>query len=240
MTNLIKFAAGTALALALSAQPSLAQTKKAAPTVAAATAAAPRGAAVQGIGVADMQVAVANTNAYRTASQQRQTSYKATYDAAQARAKQVDAQLQPLIAAFNADRAAKKPDATLQQQYAAVQAVQAQGEADIKQILQPAQLSDEYVIEQVTEKLPQAVNTVMGRRGVTLLLNPDSVILAGPAYDLTSAVVAELNTLVPSAQVVPPAGWVPRRVREQQAQQAGRTGAAPAAVRPAAPQPDGR
>ena len=111
MTNLIKFAAGTALALALSAQPSLAQTKKAAPTVAAATAAAPRGAAVQGIGVADMQVAVANTNAYRTASQQRQTSYKATYDAAQARAKQVDAQLQPLIAAFNADRAAKKPDA---------------------------------------------------------------------------------------------------------------------------------
>ena len=36
------------------------------------------------------------------------------------------------------------------------------------------------------------------------------------AYNLNQAIIAELNTLLPSAQLVPPAGWQPREVREQQ------------------------
>ncbi len=243
MTNLIKFALGSALAAALVAQPALAQTvKRAAP---AAAAAGPRGATLAGVGTADLQAAVASTNAYRNAVQQRQQAYKPIYDAAQARLNQLEASLKPLATQFNADRAAKKPDSVLQTEYAQIQTMQAQGEAEIKQILVPAQTSDEYVIEQITDKLPQAVQNVMGRRGLTLLLNPDAVILAGPAYDVTAGLVAELNTLVPSAQISPPAGWQPRRVREQQAQQQrAATGAAPvapaSAVKPAGPQPEGR
>ena len=153
---------------------------------------------------------------------------------------------------FNADRTAKKPDAVLQTEYDAIQKMQAQGEADIKQILAPANLSDEYVVEQITDKLPQAVQNVMGRRGLTLLLNPDSVILSAQPYDVTAGLVAELNVLVPSAQITPPPGWQPRRAREQQAQQQQQvTGAAPAtaprpavpgttAPKPAGPQPEGR
>ena len=248
MTNMFKFALGSALAAALVAQPGLAQTAKK-PAVAPA-ASAPRGTVVAGIGVADLQAAVASTNAYRAAVQKRQIDYKPVYDAAQARLTQLETQLKPMADQFNADRTAKKPDSVLQAEYSAIQQAQAQAEAEIKQILVPAQTSDEYVIEQITEKLPQAVQNVMGRRGLTLLLNPDAVILSAPAYDVSAALVGELNVLVPSAQINPPPGWQPRRQREQQAQQQQprpAAGTAPVVPRPATtppkpagPQPEGR
>ena len=250
MTNLFKFALGSAMAAALIAQPSFAQAAKKPPV--AAAPAAQRGTVAAGIGVADMQAAVANTNTYRNSVQQRQQAYKPVYDAAQARLTQLQAQLKPMADQFNSDRAAKKPDALLQAEYDAIQKAQAQGEAEIKQILAPANLSDEYVVEQITDKLPQAVQNVMGRRGLTLLLNPDAVILSAQPYDVTAALVAELNILVPSAQITPPASWVPRREREaqqQQQQQQRAAGTAPAttaprtvtpAPKPAGPQPEGR
>ena len=251
MTNMFKFALGSALAAVLVAQPGLAQTAKKPAAIPAA--AAPRGTAVAGVGVADLQAAVASTNAYRAAVQKRQIDYKPIYDAAQARLTQLETQLKPMADQFNADRTAKKPDSVLQAEYSAIQQAQAQAEAEIKQILVPAQTSDEYVIEQITDKLPQAVQNVMGRRGLTLLLNPDAVILSAPAYDVTAALVGELNVLVPSAQINPPPGWQPRRQREQQAQQQQQqqprpaTGTAPVVPRPVAtppkpagPQPEGR
>ena len=249
MTNLFKFALGGALAAALVAQPGLAQTAK--KPAGAPAPAATRGTIAAGVGVADLQAAVANTNAYKAAVQQRQQAYKPVYDAAQARLTQLQNQLKPMADQFNADRTAKKPDSVLQAEYDAIQKAQAQGEAEIKQILAPANTSDEYVVEQITDKLPQAVSNVMGRRGLTLLLNPDAVILSAQPYDVTAALVAELNVLVPSAQITPPANWQPRRVREQQAQQQQQvTGAAPPATtapkpittapKPAGPQPEGR
>ena len=249
MTNMFKFALGSALAAALVAQPSLAQTARK-PAVAASPA-AQRGTIAAGIGVADLQAAIANTNAYKAAVQLRQTTpaYKALNDQAQARLNQLQAQLKPMADQFNADRAAKKPDAVLQVEYDAIQKAQAQAEAEIKQILAPATLSDEYVVEQITDKLPTAVNNVMSRRGLTILLNPDAVILSAQPYDVTGALVAELNVLIPSAQINPPPGWQPARARQQQQQQQQQaSGTAPAATprpvapapKPAGPQPEGR
>ncbi len=112
-------------------------------------------------------------------------------------------------------------------------------------------MSEAYVNEQITDKLDQAVQGAMGKKGITILLQPDTVIARANAYELTPAIIAELNILLPSANLVPPQGWVPRQVREQQAaqqQQQGRPAAAPAAgtpatapaPRPAGPTPDGR
>jgi hypothetical protein len=69
------------------------------------------------------------------------------------------------------------------------------------------------------------------------------VLARANAYDLTDEIVAELNALLPTAQLVPPQGWEPREIREARAQQAAqqagnRPAAAPAA--PAGPQPEGR
>ena len=193
MTQTFKFAIGSALAMALACQPAFAQAaRKPAP----APVSAPRsGPIVPGVGVADLQAAMAKSNAYRVAQTNRQNTYRPTVDAAQARARQIDAQLKPLIDQFNADRAAKKPEAVLQGQLTQIQTIQAQGEAEIKTMLVPIELSEAYVREQIADKMGQAVNNVMSKRGITLLLGPDAVILASQNYDVTDAVVAELNVL---------------------------------------------
>ncbi|MFM9935457.1 MAG: OmpH family outer membrane protein, partial [Novosphingobium sp.] len=58
-------------------------------------------------------------------------------------------------------------------------------------------------------------------------------------YNLNQDILNELNTVIPTAQLVPPAGWMPRAQREAAAQQAAAQGAAAPAA-PAGKQPEGR
>jgi Skp family chaperone for outer membrane proteins len=244
MTKLFKALCGTAMALAM-ISPAIAQKKNTPAPVATPTT----GPVVPGLGVANLEAAIANSNAYQVAAQQRPVTYKATYDAAQARAAQIDGELKVLVDRFNADKAANKPEAVLQQGYVAVQQRQKRGEEEIRQILLPVMMSEAYVNEQIAEKLDQAVQGAMQKRGITMLLGPDAVIARANGYEMTPAIIAELNVLIPSANIVPPQGWQPRAVREQQAQQQQGAQPRPAATtpavtapapRPAGPQPDGR
>ncbi|MCT2400581.1 OmpH family outer membrane protein [Novosphingobium mangrovi (ex Huang et al. 2023)] len=226
-------ALGSALALAtLSAQPALAA--KAAPA-----APSDSGTIVPGLGIANLDAVVVNSNAYKVAEQQRETTYKAQYDQAKTRNDQLTAQIKPMVDKFNTDRQAANPNqASLQQQAAAIQQLQEQGKAELQQILQPVALSQAYVQEQIEDKLNDALKSAMKKRSISIVLAPDSVIaFNGNAYNLNQDILNELNTAIPSAQLVPPAGWEPRRVREARAQQAAAQGQAAAAT---SQQPTGR
>jgi Skp family chaperone for outer membrane proteins len=243
---------------ALSAQPALAQKNKDKDkeAAAAAPAAAATSNVVQGIAVANLQAALANTDAYRVAQQQRPVTYKPQFDQAQARGNALEAQIKPMIDRFNAGRQTATTPALqqqLQNQARAIQELQEKGKQEIQQILLPVALSEAFVNEQLEEKLDQAVQKAMEKSKVSLLLQPGAVVARANAYDLTDEIVTELNTLLPTAQLVPPQGWEPREIREARAQQAAQqaaaarpaAGAAPAApaprpVTPAGPQPDGR
>ena len=228
-------ALGSALALtAFAAQPALAK-KEAAP----APAAAETGDIVPGLAVANLDAVVANSNAFKVAEQQRETTYKAQYDQARARNDQISAQLKPMVDKFNADRSGGKvTEAVLQQQAVGIQQLQENGKAELQRILQPVGLSQAYVQEQIEDKLNDALKSAMRKRNVSLVLSPDAVLaFNGNAYNLNQDILNELNTALPSAQIVPPAGWEPRQVREARAQQAAAQGqAAPAA----GTQPTGR
>ena len=242
--------------VALSAQPALAQKNKDKDkeAAAAAPAAAPVSNTVQGIAVANLQAALANTDAYRVAQQQRPVTYKPQFDQAQARGNALEAQIKPMIDRFNAGRAAATTPALqqqLQNQARSIQELQERGKQEIQQILLPVALSEAFVNEQLEEKLDQAVQKAMEKSRVSLLLQPGAVVARANAYDLTDEIVTELNALLPTAQLVPPQGWEPREIREARAQQAAQqaprpaAGAAPAApaprpATPAGPQPDGR
>jgi len=208
------------------AHPALAQ--KAAPAAAS-------GPLVPGLAVASLDAVIANSNAQRTAAQQRPVTYKAQIDAYQAKGTAVQNQLKPLVDKFNADRA--KPganQAALQQQAAAIQDIQNKAEQDMNQIVQPVAYSEAYVNEQIEGKLDQAVKNAMAKKNISILLSPQAVVaLNNNGYNLNPDILNELNTLLPSAQLVPPAGWEPRQIREARAQQ----GAAPAATKPATPSP---
>lgn len=195
------------------------------------------GPVVQGIGIANLDAVVANSNAFKTAQQQRQTTYKPQIDAAEAKRNQLNAQLKPLADKFNRDRQAASPNtASLQQQAQAIQQIQESGQQELQRILQPVALSEAYVNEQITDKLPDAVKAAMDKRKITLLVSPDNIISANANYNLNQAILDELNTLIPAAQLVPPAGWEPREMREARAAQQQGAQSAP----PAGPQPQGR
>ncbi|MFM6933678.1 MAG: OmpH family outer membrane protein, partial [Novosphingobium sp.] len=121
----------------------------------------------------------------------------------------------------------------LAQQAQAIQAMEASGTQELQKLLQPVSYSEAYVQEQIGEKLNPAINAAMTKQRITLLLNPSAVVATTNAYNLNQAILTELNTSLPSAQLVPPAGWEPREVREAKAQQAAQQGAAAGA--PAAP-----
>lgn len=194
----------------------------------------------RGVGVVNITAVVLNSNAYKTAETQRQTTYKAQIDQAQARQQQLAAQIQPLADAFNAARQSGSPDqASLQQQLTQIQQIQQAGQAELQEILAPIALSRAYVTEQIEERLDAAVQAAASKNNVTLVLDAGSgqVLYADAAHNLNQAVLDELNTALPSAQLVPPEGWLPREMREQQA-------AAQAAQQPAQQaqptQPSGR
>ncbi|MDB5697020.1 MAG: outer rane family protein [Sphingomonas bacterium] len=187
---------------------------------------APAAAQVNGVAVADPQGAIAGTRAWATARTQIQTTYKPQLDQADARSKAIQAELQPLVTQFQAaQRAPGATNATLQPQYAAIQAKQQAGQAEIARITAPAERAQAYVIEQIQAKLGEAVQNVVRTRNVSLLVNPQAVLFLQPNADVTPAVTAELDRLIPTVSTAVPAGWQPG---QQQAARAATPAPAPA------------
>lgn len=216
------------------------------PALAQKAPASSPGTVIPGLAVANLDAIVANSNASKTAAQQRPTTYKAQIDAYQAKGTATQNQLKPLVEKFNKDRAAPNANqAALQQQAAQIQQIQQSAEQEMNQIIQPVAYSEAYVTEQVEDKLDAAVKAAMAKKNVSILLNPQAIVAVNNnAYNLNQDILDALNAALPSAQLVPPAGWEPRQLREQRAAQAQQQGqAAPAATAPkpaAGPQPEGR
>ncbi|QQN73685.1 OmpH family outer membrane protein [Croceicoccus sp. YJ47] len=186
---------------------------------AALTAAPASAQVVPGIGIANPDAIVVNTAAFRLAEQQRQTTYAAQMQQAEQRRAQISQQLQPLYQQIQtASQQANPNQQQLQQQAAQIQQIEQQAQAELQQIMQPVALSRAYVLEQLSEQFNTALTNVKQRKRLTLVLTPDSVLDADQAYNINQDVVTEMDRLVPSVQIVPPAGWLPRAQREAQAQ----------------------
>ena len=183
----------------------------------------------KGLAVANPTAIVALSNAYKVAEQQRPVTYKPQIDQANARKTAIENQLRPLETKLQADaRAANPNQASLQQQYAQIQQISQAGQQEINTILQPIALSRAYVVEQIGDKLEQATRQAMAKQRIDILIDSSAVINAPETYNLNQAILNELNAILPTAQLVPPAGWVPRAQREQQAAQQQQQPAAPA------------
>lgn len=192
-------------------------------------------AQVSGIAVANPEGAVAGSKAWQAARTQIQTTYKAQLDQARTRQTAIQAELQPLVTAYQtAARVPGASEASLRPQAQAIQTKQQAAEAELGRLTEPAQRAEAYALEQISGKLPAAVQAAVRARNVTLLLRPNAALFAQPAADITSAITAELDKTVPSVGITPPAGWQPG--------QQGQQGAAPATApaQSARQQPQGR
>ncbi len=196
------------------------------PTAPAATpASAPASAVVAkqfipGLATANVADVVASSNAFVNAAQERQIVYKSQLAMAEARRKQINAQIAPLAAKFNSDRqAGNVPQAELQSQAQAIQTMQQAGVQELQTMLAPVSLSEAYVREQIGDVINRAITNAMDKQGITFVVPPQNVLAFNNGYNLNPAVLAELNALLPVAKVVPPQGWQPRAAREAQAAQ---------------------
>lgn len=199
------------------------------------------GIVVPGIAIANPPAVVAASEAYKISQQQRPVTYKAQIDQANVRKGQIEAQLRPLIAKLEADSKVAAPNrAALQGQYEQIQQIQQSGEAEIQKILEPLNLSQQYVLEQIGDKLDAATQSAMDKKKISVVFDSQAVIKAGQAYNINQDILVEINKLIPSAGLVPPAGWLPRAQREQQAQAAAQEAATAPAGQPAKKAPEGR
>ncbi len=205
----------------------------AAPVLAMATPA--QAQAVDGIAVADIQGAVQKSAAFITAMNQMKTTYATQITTFETRSKALQAEIAPLVTAFQAAQKSNTPQATLQTQYNAIQTKQQAAQAELQRLSAPIARAQGYVEEQIGAKLDAAIKAAMIAKKVNLVLNPQATISYQPSVDITDAVVAELNRTVPAVGITPPAGWQPGGQGTAPA-----AAPAPAAPKPTTPPPPGR
>ncbi|WP_033075378.1 OmpH family outer membrane protein [Sphingopyxis sp. MWB1] len=181
---------------------------------------APAIAQAKSVAVADVRAAAARSNAFTTASQQIETTYKAQIDQQQSRGQTLQAEINVLIAKYQ-EEAKKSPQnqAALQAAAKAVQDKRQAAANELGQIGAPVELAVAYVEDQISVRMNEAIKAAMTARKVDLLLNPDAVLARENNVDITDAVVAELNRILPNVSIAVPAGYQPGQLVQERNQQ---------------------
>lgn len=208
---------------------------------------APAIAQAKAVAVADVRVAAARSNAFTVASDQIETTYKAQIDQQQTRGQTLQAEVNVLVAKYN-EEARKTPQnqTALQAAAKAVQDKQQAARTELGQIGAPIDLAIAYVEDQISLRMNEAIRAAMTAKKIDLLLQPDAVLARENNVDITDAVVAELNRILPNVSIAVPAGYQPGQLVQQRNQQlmeqarAAQNGAQPAAPAPTGSQPTTR
>ena len=202
---------------------------------------APAIAQSKGVGVADVRVAAARSNAFQTASTQIETTYKAQIDQQQTRGQTLQAEVNVLIAKYNEEiKKTPRNETAVAAAGKAVQDKQRAAQTELGQIGAPVDLAIAYVEDQISLRMNEAIKAAMTAKKVDLLINPEAVIARENNVDITDAVVAELNRLLPNVSTAVPAGYQAGQLvqqRNQQLMDQARAAQGGAAARPATPAP---
>lgn len=174
-------------------------------------------ASAQSVAYTDVQQVLGMSQAAKTADQQMRVTYKATYDQVESRSRVLQAELNAMIVKYQADQKANPNNPTLATQGKAIQDKQRAAQEELGKLSDPLERVNAYVLEQIDSKLDAAVTAAMGKKKVALLIQRGAVIKNTPGTDLTQDIVTELNTLVPSVSITPPADWQPGQNRGGQA-----------------------
>jgi Skp family chaperone for outer membrane proteins len=214
---------------------------------------APASAQVAGIATSDTAVAITRSKALGTAYQQIGTQYAAVAQQLQAKRTEIN----NLNAQLDTNKDKELTQAELDVAIKAKNPLLTQLDAKQKEIntlQEPIFLAQLYAVEQIALKYDAAQQAVITAKKINVILAPDAFVWAPEAVDVTAAITAELDKVVPSVPITPPAGWRPSRqigalyqqiqqlinAASQQAQAAAAAQARPAAPASPAAQPESR
>jgi Skp family chaperone for outer membrane proteins len=97
----------------------------------------------------------------------------------------------------------KAPDAALQARIKAFDTKAQAAEQELATTQQRLQSINLNILRQIKEKLDPAVKAVMTQRGANLVVDEANTLDHTPALDATAAVIAQLNSLLPTISVTP-------------------------------------
>ncbi len=142
-----------------------------------------------------------------TACRAAQTQLQTQATALRTRAQTLQTSLQttgaPIQTAVNALGQGVRPDAALQGRITAFETQQRNAQQEIARSEQNIRSTQENVGQQIRARLLPIINTVSAARGAAVTVDRGNVLFAAPNLDITNEVLAQLNTQLPSVNVVP-------------------------------------
>ncbi len=213
-------------------------------------------AQVAGIATFDATTAILNSKARITAYSQVDATYASYFTQIEQKARESNDLQQQLYKQFDANGDKKLDDAEVAKLEAAKNPLKDQIQAknsEMQQLQVPIIKARMFALEEIAKKFAAAQQEVITQKKLSLILAPDVFIYAPEAANVTPAITAALDRLVPSVSITPPdANWQPQpetqqlyqaigqklqldAIRAAQAQAAAARQAQPGAVVPPAP-----
>jgi Skp family chaperone for outer membrane proteins len=156
------------------------------------------------VAVVDLDKVSSDCNACKTA----QAALQAQITALQNREKSLSAPLETEGKAIQAAVTAlngKDPDAALQARMKAWQTKRDQGAQEISAQQQQIQRNQQYIQQQIAQKLGPIYQQVMQRRGANILVEMGTTLATAQSVDVSADVVTALNAALPSIATTAPA-----------------------------------
>ncbi len=174
-----------------------------------AVAAVPAQAQVEGrIATVDISRAVLGTTAFQTAYEQVNQTYAQQNELRRTKAQE----RQTLLQSFDTNGDKQVDDAELAAKQNSPQFTQLQTlEQEIQALTNQIDAARVYAVEQVILQYGAALQEVVTKQQIKVVLDPNSLLFVAPEADVTQAITTALNAKVPSVGIVPPQGWQPAR-----------------------------
>ncbi len=174
-----------------------------------AAAAMPAQAQVDGkIATVDISRAVLGTTAFQTAYEQVNTTYAQQNELRRTKAQE----RQTLLQSFDTNGDKQVDDAELAAKQNSPQFTQLQTlEQEIQALTNQIDAARVYAVEQVIVQYGAALQEVVTKQQIKLVIDPATVMFTVPEADITQQITTALNAKVPSVGIVPPQGWQPAR-----------------------------
>lgn len=155
------------------------------------------------IAVVDLQRVTDDCNACKTAAATLRGQVTSLQNRGKTLAAPLETEQKSIQAAIDALNG-KMPDAALQARIKAFQTRQQQGSQEMERQQQQIQNNQRYVQQQIQTKLGPIYQTVMQKRGATVLLEVGSTLATSATLDVTNDVVTALNGVLPSLSTTAP------------------------------------
>jgi outer membrane protein len=156
------------------------------------------------IAVTDLDRVTSECNACKTASAALRSQVQAFETRRTTLTNQIQTEGQSLQTAVNA-LGGKEPDAALKARITAFQTKQQSGAQELERSQQQIQRNQQYIQQQIAQKLGPIYQQVMQRRGANIMLETGTTLASASALDVTNEVLAALNTAMPTIATTAPA-----------------------------------